>query len=108
MQATIPLRFTPRSVAYANGLVWITDPIGDAVVPIDPVAKRALAPVHVGRGASGVAAGYDSVWVANTVDGTVSRVDPAARRVRATIDVGGLPRELAAGAGGVWVTAYGR
>ena len=105
-QATIDLPFPPRSVAVGEGFVWVTDPLGDAVVPIDPADNRVLAPVPVGHGAAGVAVGPGAVWVANALDGTVSRVDPASRQVVSTVDVGGFPHELAVGPDGVWVTTH--
>jgi YVTN family beta-propeller protein len=106
VQATVDLPFPPRSVAVGFGLVWITDPLGDAVVPVDGATGAVLAPVPVGHGAAGVAVAGGSVWVANALDGTVSRVDPAARRVAATIPVGAAPHELAADGDGVWVTTH--
>ncbi len=104
VQATVDLPFPSRSVAVGAGLVWVTDPLGDAVVPVDPADGTVLGPVPVGRGVAGVAVGAGAVWVANALDGTVSRIDPAARRVLDTVDVGGAPHELAADPDGVWVT----
>ena len=106
LQATVDLPFPPRSVAVGENLVWITDPLGDAVVPVDPATNQVLPAIPVGRGAAGVAVGAGAVWVANTIDGTVSRIDPAARQQVATIDVGGPPRELTADATAVWVTTH--
>jgi YVTN family beta-propeller protein len=106
IQATIALPFPPRSVAVGAGVVWVTDPLGDAVVPVDPSANRVLPPIGVGHGAAGVAADAGSVWVANAIDGTISQIDSAGRRVVRTIAVGGAPHELAVGPGGVWVTIH--
>ena len=106
-QATIELPFPPRSIAVGVGLVWITDPLGDAVVPVDPVGNQVLAPIPVGRGAAGVAVGAGAVWVADALDGTVSRIDPVGRHLVSTIDVGGSPHELTIDdQAGVWVTTY--
>ena len=107
-QATIDLPFPPRSVEVGDGKVWITDSLGDTVVPVDPVDNRVLAPVPVGRGAAGVVVGAGAVWVANSIDGTVSRIDPRTRQVVSTIDVGGIPHELAVDQRGVWVTTHAR
>ena len=106
IQATIELGFAPTSVAVAAGRVWITDGVGDRVVPFDVQSGRRLEPVRVGRGASGIAAGGETLWVVNTLDGTVSRLDARAGRTLATIDVDGAPRGVAVGAGGVWVTEH--
>jgi hypothetical protein len=107
-QATIDLPFRPRSVAVGEGLVWITDPLDDMVIPVDPDDNTLLAPVPVGRGAAGVAAGAGAVWVVNSIDGTVSRIDPASRQAVSTIDVGGIPHELSVDDRGVWVTTHAR
>jgi DNA-binding beta-propeller fold protein YncE len=107
-RATIDLPFPPRSVAVGEGLVWITDPLDDTVIPVDPEDNTLLAPVPVGRGAAGVAAGAGAVWVVNSIDGTVSRIDPASRRAVSTIDVGGIPHELSVDDRGVWVTTHAR
>ena len=88
--------------------MWITDPLDDAVVPVDPASNTVLAPVPVGRGAAGVAAGPGAVWVANAIDGTVSRIDPGSPTLVSTIDVGGIPHELSVDDRGVWVTTHAR
>jgi len=104
-QAVLDLGFPPTSLAVAAGRVWITDGVGDRVVPIDIERGVALPGVRVGRGPSGIAAGASGIWVANTLDGTVSRVDPDTGRA-VTIDVEGTPRGIAVGPGAVWVTEH--
>jgi YVTN family beta-propeller protein len=76
--------------------------VDDTVVRIEPVSKRIVAVIPVGRGAGGVAFGAGAVWVTGFVDETVSRIDPRTNRVVATIRVGGSPRDVAVGAGSVW------
>jgi len=105
--ATIELPFIPRSVAAGEGGVWVTAPLDDRVLDIDPETNAITAVIRTGRGTSGVATGAGSVWVANSIDGTVSRIDPGTADVADEIHVGGRPREIAIGADGVWVTAYG-
>jgi YVTN family beta-propeller protein len=83
----------------------VTGLIDDVVVRLDPEDGHRVQVIHVGRGASGVAAGDGAVWVASALDHEVSRIDPASGRVVARIPVDGAPREVAVGAGGVWVTA---
>ena len=56
-QAVLDLGFPPTSLAVAAGRVWITDGVGDRVVPIDIERGVALPAVPVGRGPSGIAAG---------------------------------------------------
>jgi DNA-binding beta-propeller fold protein YncE len=105
-QAVLDLGFAPTSLVVAAGRVWITDGVGDRVVPIDIERGVALPAVPVGRGPSGIAAGAGGVWVANTLDRTVSRLDPEQRRVVATIEMGSAPRGVAVGPGAVWVTEH--
>jgi YVTN family beta-propeller protein len=104
--ATIKLPFIPRTVAAGEGGVWVTAPLDDRVLLIDPATNAIRAMIPTGRGTSGIATGAGSVWVTNTIDRTVSRIDPSSAQVVDQIDVGGRPREIAVGAGGVWVTAY--
>jgi branched-chain amino acid transport system substrate-binding protein len=91
-------------VAAAEGAVWVTSLLDDAVARIDPSTNRISATIHVGRGAAGIAAGGGSVWVTNSIDGTVSRVDPGTNRVTTTILVGPAPGNVVAGPAGVWLT----
>jgi tRNA A-37 threonylcarbamoyl transferase component Bud32 len=105
--ATIELPFIPRSVAAGEGGVWVTAPLDDRVLEIDPETNAITAVTQTGRGTSGVAAGAGSVWVTSTIDGEVSRIDPGTAEVVDRIDVGGRPHEVAVGADGVWVTADG-
>ena len=105
--ATIELPFIPRTVAAGEGGVWVTAPLDDRVLKVDPKTNAITAVTHTGRGTSGVAVGAGWVWVTSTIDGTVSRLDPDTAGVVDEIDVGGRPREVAVGADGVWVTAYG-
>ena len=106
--ATIELGFPPRSAAYGDGRLWVTDSLHDTVVAVDAATNTVLPPTRVGRSPGGVVAAMGSVWVPNMLDGTVSRLDPATRRVVATVEIGHFPREIAAGDGSIWVTADAR
>ena len=107
VQATIGLPFAPTSVAVAGGAAWITDGVGDRVVPVDVASGRLLAPVRGRprrerhRGRRGSAVGREHAR-RHRVAASIRR----ARRVVETIEVGGLPRGVAAGDGAVWVTAH--
>ena len=92
VQATIALRFPPRSVVVADGAAWITDGLHDTVVPVDARSNRVL-PAIAGRprGRRRRRRRPGAVWVANAIDGTVSRVDARSHRVIATVEVGGSP-----------------
>jgi DNA-binding beta-propeller fold protein YncE len=75
--------------------------------PRDASQLAVVSRVHLGRGATHLAAGYGGVWVIRL--GVVYRVDPATSKTVATIPVpgAGLWSTLATGAGAVWVTRPG-
>jgi hypothetical protein len=98
------LGFPPRSLTYAAGLIWITDPLDDRVVALDVGRHAVRARIRVCRGASGIAAAAASVWVACSLDGSVARIGTSSLRVLQTLHVRGRPTEVAAGNGAVWVT----
>ncbi len=79
--ATIELPFMPRTVAAGEEGVWISAPLDDRVLQIDPETNAISAAIPTGRGTSGVAAGAGSVWVTSTLDGTVLRIDPRTAEV---------------------------
>jgi YVTN family beta-propeller protein len=100
----VRLPFAVRSLAAADGAVWVTSPLADLVGRVDAHTGRLTDTIRVGRVASGVAAGGGAVWVANHLDGTLSRLDARRREVAKTIHVGGRPAEVALAGGAVWVT----
>ncbi len=104
--ATIDLGFPPRSAAFENGLLWVTDSLHDTVVPIDARTNQVLRSIPVGRSPGGIVAAAGSVWVPNMIDGTVSRIAADSKTVVATIAVGHFPREITASSENVWVTGY--
>ena len=55
--ATIELPFIPRTVAAGEGGVWVTAPLDDRVLRIDPETNAITATITTGRGTSGVAVG---------------------------------------------------
>jgi len=108
MQAdgSFDLGFRPGGIAAADGALWVTDPLRNAVHRIDPATGRGESRdvETVGLEPRAIVAGSGSIWVANTGDGTVSRIDPSMGDAVATIPVGGRPYQIAAGAGTVWAT----
>ncbi len=100
IEATIPLGFPPTSVTVADGTVWITDGLGDRVVPVDAASDRLLDPVPVGRGASGIEP-------APAASG--SRTPSMARSRASTREPGEwLPRSMSAACRGPSRSAAGR
>ena len=74
--ARITLPGAPLKVAVGAGGIWVTALLDDRVWRIDPVTRRVIAVIPVGRGSAGVAVAGGSVWVTNSTDGTVTRIDP--------------------------------
>ena len=90
-------------VFYGRWL-WTVDYDADVVDLIDPGTGTLTRTIPVGKGPTGIAAGFGSVWVASE-DGTVDRIDPETASVAASIPVRGTPEDVATGAGRVWVVS---
>lgn len=105
VRSTTRLGFPPRSLAYAHGRIWITDPLDDRVVAVDARTHAVSATIRVCRGAAGIAAAAGSLWVACSLDGKVDRIGEVSARVLQTVAVPGRPSEVAPGRDGVWVTS---
>jgi len=101
---TIPLSFTPSSLAVGAGGIWATDTGGNAAWLIDPATDQVRESVQVASPVA-VAVGAGSVWVAST-DGTVARIDASSSSpsVVRTFRFDGTPAGIAVGEGRVWVT----
>jgi DNA-binding beta-propeller fold protein YncE len=107
-RSTTRLDFSPRSLVYAAGRLWITDPLDDRLIAIDARTHVVTARIHVCRGAAGIAASAGSLWVPCSLDGAVDRVDARSQRVLQTVRVPGSPTEVTADGDGVWVTSDAR
>lgn len=102
-----------RSVAVADGVVWVTS-WGDgrlkhesgSVTRVELLEDEAVAVATIGVGAFPikVAVGAEYVWVVNRDSATVSRISPGSNQVSDTISVGGRPVDIAIASGAVWVT----
>lgn len=100
-------RDQPSDIAYANGVVWLTDPVANLVTRVDARTGRTIEIGVRGR-PEAIAADGDQVWVANYSDHTVTRIDPrTSRRVGDPVDVEPNPFELAISRGELWVTCVG-
>lgn len=99
----------PGSVAVGFGTVWTSVPNLEALVRLDPVARKAVAVIHRGSeccGAVVVAGG--GVWAASGT--AVERIDPATNRVSARVHIAtqnDLGASLAVLDGNVWATEGG-
>jgi virginiamycin B lyase len=93
------------------GSVWVslTDfDDGDAgwVWRLDPITRRVIARIRVGRLPSAMAVEGNSVWMVNAADATISRIDAATNRVQ-THQAASPPGGLVAAAGSIWLTHPG-
>jgi len=104
LTAVVSLPVGPRGIAFAGGSVWVSAPLDDVVLRIDPATNRVVDRVEVGRAPAGLAAGAGGLWVALHVDRRVVRIDPERGRVVETVDVDGYPNEIAVAGDDLWVT----
>ena len=101
--AEVPIGGRPSSVALGPGAVWITDPLEDALLRIDPKRRLVVDRIEVGNDPEDVVAGDTSIWVTNGQDGTVSEINRQTDNVVNTTRVGNGPTAIAAARGAVWV-----
>jgi len=90
-------------VLSGGGSVWVTDPILNRVVRVDP-ANRIKARLAVPNYPFGLAFGSGSLWVGSRFGSQVTRFNARTNKRQARIRVGSAPYALAHGAGAVWVT----
>ncbi len=107
VQATVPLRAPPASVATGAGSVWVAEPGAGLVVRIDPVRRAVEAAIPVGTRPTRVVAAGDQVWVLDQADRTLARIDPQTDTVAQTITPAGQPSDILLNAGSLWVSSGG-
>jgi len=92
-------------VAGAKDL-WIQANTGD-LVHFDPVARRVLAHLEVGRTlATGAVAPGGTIWVPDKEQNIVYRIDPARQRVLDSFPAGPGAYVALPAYGSMWVTSY--
>jgi Protein kinase domain len=104
LSAAIQLPFAPRAIAFAGDAVWVSGPLDDVVMRIDPDTNRVVDRLSVAGGPAGMTAGPGGLWVALNVAGTLARIDTGSGRVAGHVDVPGHPFEIAATDDRLWVT----
>ena len=107
LQATVPLRAPPTSVAAGSGSVWVAEPAAGLVVRVDPKRLVAVAAIPVGTHPSRIVAVGGQVWGLDPADRTLSRIDPKTNTVAQTIALGGQPSDVLASAGSLWAANRG-
>lgn len=80
----------------ANGnKLWVANTGSSEVWVLDPVTRKLVTRIPVGKGAHGVAmAPSNKVYITNSTDNTVSILDGASNKVLATVPVGNNPNGL--------------
>ena len=91
-------------VVYADGAVWVSDPVAGAVWRVDPSSRPpALRMVVTRPGGLGIATAGGAVWVTSGLDGTVSRVEGADAVVARNLDLGHEALHVTASGDALWV-----
>jgi virginiamycin B lyase len=100
-----PLPASAAAVRAGLDAVWVTVPVTDTLLRIDPGDPATSRSIKVGKGPRFLAVGEDAVWVMNQRDGSVSRVSGSGDVV-ATVVVSDVPihgGDITVGGGRVWV-----
>lgn len=103
----IPVDPIPSGIAAGEGSVWVGFGEGaSSVFRIDPLTKRVVSKIRIGRAPSSIAVGEGHAWVAAIVGDVLARIDPFSGRVEAKAPKKALsfPSAVAVGLGSVWVT----
>lgn len=96
----------PRGFVAGTRDLWIQANTGD-LVRFDPVARRALAHLDVGRTlATGALAADGTIWIPDKEQNLVYRVDPARERVLDSFPAGPGAFVTLRAYGSMWVTSY--
>jgi hypothetical protein len=90
------------ALAASGHVLWVTENLLDAVVPIDTATGKAGRPVQVGDQPVAAVLVGDDLWVASAWH-AVTRVDVERRRARARYRVGFIPAAVVGDEAGVWV-----
>jgi sugar lactone lactonase YvrE len=108
---------TPKTVAAAGDIVWVTDPSKYSVVRIDPKTNTVVSPIFLeavinGTGATasivpfGLAIDGSALWVSDFDQGVVIRVDPSSKSVTNVVTGLDHPEGIAVGFGSIWVVEH--
>jgi streptogramin lyase len=96
----------PRGFVTGTKDLWIQANTGD-LLQFDPVARRVLAHLEVGRTlAQGAVAPDGTIWVPDKEQNLVYRIDPNRRRVVDSFPAGPGAYVTLRAYGSMWVTSY--
>lgn len=92
----------------AAGSVWAHDDDARRLIRYDPSARRVVAQLPTGDGASALVEQGGLIWIVNHRDGTLQRIDPAANSITTLSKLpGDAPERMVFAAGSLWVTGRG-
>jgi YVTN family beta-propeller protein len=93
----------PTEIAAVAGSLWLADPVGQAVLRVDPEG-RVVDRIPIAGQPGSITSGGGAVWVASTLGGSIYRIDPATSTVSQTIRLGHQQTSaIAYGRGSLWV-----
>jgi streptogramin lyase len=103
--------FTGTGFSYvwtAAGSVWAHDDDARRLIRYDPIARRIVAQLPTGDGASALVEQGGLIWIVNHRDGTLERIDPASNSITPLSKLpGDAPERMVFAAGSLWVTGRG-
>jgi streptogramin lyase len=92
----------------AAGSVWAHDDDARRLIRYDPSARRVVAQLPTGDGASALVEQGGLIWIVSHRDGTLQRIDPAANSITTLAKLpGDAPERMVFAAGSLWVTGRG-
>jgi YVTN family beta-propeller protein len=93
---------TPRGIAFADGLLWVSATKANQIVVVDPDSRKVVKSIKVAANPREVRAGEGGVWVTNADTSEVTAIDTGTRKVAGKVKVQGQPFGLGVGDGLVW------
>jgi streptogramin lyase len=97
----------PNAITIAAGRVWALSSKSGEIVTIGTRTREPQDRIDIGKGGTGVAAGFASVWAVKANTASLIRISAATGRRNldgsTTISVPGSPTAVATGEGAVWV-----
>lgn len=105
--AAVRIPEDPRSIVYADGLLWVGESDAGTVVRVDPSTGAIQGrPIVVGRALLALAADHGKVWVASAFSGRLAAIDASTARVISDWPLARLGG-IAASRGKVWTILLG-
>jgi DNA-binding beta-propeller fold protein YncE len=103
------IALTPTRLALSPMPVWVSSPIDQVVLRIDPLSNSIAAVVAVDGNPEMVEVGLGAVWALDRMNNQVFRIEPNTNQVTAVIPLpSGKANALAVGSGFVWVGMTGK